>query len=82
MELCCGQRNGLHSLSKLGFTRLAGVDLSAALIYHLKTLPDDLQQTLSEAARVLRDNGAFVVVEPLVNYFLGLCPYSMSKQDR
>ena len=48
----------------------------------LKTLPDDLQQTLLEAARVLKDNGAFFVVEPLVNYFLGLCPYSMSKQDR
>ena len=87
------------------FTRLAGVDLSAALIsqyrgtatlyacdcrqlpfddsskdilivqgglHHLKTLPDDLQRTLYEAARVLKDNGAFVVVEPLLTTFLAI----------
>jgi ubiquinone/menaquinone biosynthesis C-methylase UbiE len=39
-------------------------------LHHLKTLPDDLQQTLSEAARVLRDNGVFVVVEPWLTTFL------------
>lgn len=103
VELCCGRGNGLQALSRLGFTRLAGVDLSAALIsqykgpatlyvcdcrqlpfdesskdivivqgglHHLKTLPDDLQRTLSEAARVLKDNGAFVVVEPWLTPFL------------
>src|SRR5262245_8938670 len=32
VELCCGRANGLHALSKLGFTRLAGVDLSASLL--------------------------------------------------
>ena len=50
-------------------------------LHHLKTLPDDLQQTFSEAARVLRDNGTFVVVEPWLT-ILGLCPYSMSKKNR
>jgi len=87
----------LHALSRLGFTRLEGVDLSAALVaryqgpaklyvgeyknlpfdngskdivivqgglHHLKRLPEDLEQTLSEAARVLRDDGRFVAVEP------------------
>jgi ubiquinone/menaquinone biosynthesis C-methylase UbiE len=39
-------------------------------LHHLKTLPDDLQRTLSEAARVLKDNGAFVVVEPWLTTFL------------
>ncbi|MEX0802184.1 MAG: class I SAM-dependent methyltransferase [Candidatus Binatia bacterium] len=103
LELCCGRGNGLQALRGLGFTRLTGIDLSAALVsqyegtanlyvcdcrklpfddrskdivivqgglHHLKTLPDDLQQTLSEAARVLRDNGAFVVVEPWLTTFL------------
>jgi ubiquinone/menaquinone biosynthesis C-methylase UbiE len=103
VELCCGRGNGLQALSRLGFTRLAGVDLSAALIsqykgpatlyvcdcrqlpfdesskdivivqgglHHLKTLPDDLQRTLSEAARVLKDNSAFVEVEPWLTPFL------------
>jgi SAM-dependent methyltransferase len=36
VELCCGRGNGLHALSQLGFTRLAGVDLSASLIAHYK----------------------------------------------
>jgi SAM-dependent methyltransferase len=39
-------------------------------LHHLKTLPDDLQRTLSEAARVLKDNGAFVVIEPWLTNFL------------
>jgi ubiquinone/menaquinone biosynthesis C-methylase UbiE len=103
LEICCGRGNGLQALSALGFSRLAGIDLSAALIaqykgtanlyvgdcrnlpfcdrskdivivqgglHHLKTLPTDLQQTLFEAARVLKDNGAFVVVEPWLTTFL------------
>ena len=32
VELFCGRGNGLHALNALGFTRLEGVDLSAALI--------------------------------------------------
>jgi ubiquinone/menaquinone biosynthesis C-methylase UbiE len=39
-------------------------------LHHLKTLPDDLEQTLSEAARVLRDDGRFVAVEPWLTPFL------------
>jgi ubiquinone/menaquinone biosynthesis C-methylase UbiE len=102
-ELCCGRGNGLHALSKLGFTRFVGVDLSASLLaqytgqatlyacdcrrllfddrsrdivivqgglHHLMTLPDDLEQTLSEIHRVLRDDGLIVVVEPWLTPFL------------
>jgi len=32
VELFCGRGNGLHALSRLGFTRLEGVDLSSRLI--------------------------------------------------
>jgi len=32
LELFCGRGTGLHALSKLGFTRLAGADLSASLL--------------------------------------------------
>jgi len=103
VELFYGRRNGIHALSRLGFTRLEGVDLSAALVaryqgpaklyvgdcrslpfnngskdivivhgglHHLKKRPDDLEQTLSEAARVLRDEGRFVAVEPWLTPFL------------
>jgi ubiquinone/menaquinone biosynthesis C-methylase UbiE len=110
VELCCGRGNGLHALSQLGFTRLAGVDLSASLVaqyngsatlyvcdcrhlpfdtkskdivivqgglHHLKSFPDDLEKTLSETCRVLRDDGLFVVVEPWLTPFLsavhGVC---------
>jgi SAM-dependent methyltransferase len=110
VELFCGRGNGLHALSRFGFTGLAGVDLSTSLVsqyegpaklyvcdcrrlpfsteskdivivqgglHHLKNLPDDLEQTLSEAARVLRDNGLFVAIEPWPTPFLtfvhGLC---------
>jgi len=102
-ELFCGRGNGLHALHTLGFTRLAGVDLSEALLatytgpvpcyvtdcrqlpfascskdivivqgglHHLSTLPDDLEQTLLETKRVLRDGGRFVVVEPWLTPFL------------
>jgi ubiquinone/menaquinone biosynthesis C-methylase UbiE len=105
VELCCGRGNGLHALSQLGFTRLAGVDLSASLVaqykgsatlyvgdcrqlpfetqskdivivqgglHHLKNVPDDLEKTLSETSRVLRDDGLCVVVEPWLTPFLSL----------
>jgi hypothetical protein len=39
-------------------------------LHHRKTFPDDLHRTLSEAARVLKDNGAFVVVELWLTTFL------------
>jgi ubiquinone/menaquinone biosynthesis C-methylase UbiE len=32
VELFCGRGNGLHALRRLGFTRIEGVDLSAALL--------------------------------------------------
>lgn len=32
VELFCGRGNGLHALARLGFTRLVGVDRSAALV--------------------------------------------------
>jgi len=32
VELFCGRGNGLHALEGLGFTRIEGVDLSAALV--------------------------------------------------
>jgi ubiquinone/menaquinone biosynthesis C-methylase UbiE len=103
VELCCGRGNGLNALSQLGFTRLAGVDLSASLaaqykgpatlyvcdcrqlpfdnqskdivivqggLHHLKNFPEDLEKTLSEAWRVLRDDGLCVVVEPWLTPFL------------
>jgi SAM-dependent methyltransferase len=103
VELFCGRGNGLHALSKLGFTQIEGVDLSASLLtqytgpaklhigdcrqlsfddcskdiviiqgglHHLLTLPDDLEQILSEAHRVLREHGLFVVVEPWLTPFL------------
>ncbi|MCS6850283.1 MAG: methyltransferase domain-containing protein [Gemmataceae bacterium] len=36
VELCCGRGNGLHALSRLGFTHVEGVDLSPRLLarYH------------------------------------------------
>ncbi len=41
-------------------------------LHHLPSLPDDLEQTLSEARRVLKDNGRIVVVEPWLTPFLSL----------
>ncbi len=32
VELFCGRGNGLHALSRLGFQRLEGVDLSESLL--------------------------------------------------
>ena len=105
VELCCGRGNGLHALNQLGFTRLAGVDLSASLVrqyegpatlyvcdcrqlpfdsqskdivivqgglHHLKSFPEDLEKTLSETCRVLRDNGVCVIVEPWSTPFLNV----------
>jgi ubiquinone/menaquinone biosynthesis C-methylase UbiE len=39
-------------------------------LHHLITLPEDLDQTLSETHRVLRDNGLIVIVEPWLTPFL------------
>jgi SAM-dependent methyltransferase len=103
VELFCGRGNGLHALSRLGFNRVEGVDLSPSLLahytgpaalrqgdcrrlpyesaskdilvvqgglHHLESLPDDLELVLSEARRVLRPGGRFVVVEPWLTPFL------------
>lgn len=39
-------------------------------LHHLERLPDDLERTLSEARRILRPGGRFVVVEPWLTPFL------------
>jgi SAM-dependent methyltransferase len=103
VELFCGRGNGLHALSRLGFRRIEGIDLSPTLIsqysgqarchvgdcrrlpfesdskdilivqgglHHLLSLPGDLEETLSEARRVLRRDGLFVAVEPWLTPFL------------
>jgi len=103
LEVFCGRGNGLTALSQMGFTNLAGVDLSADLLaqyrggaqtyvcdarelslpddsqdvviiqgglHHLPTLPDDLAQSIAQAARVLRADGRLVIVEPWDTPFL------------
>ena len=103
VELFCGRGNGLHALSRLGFSRLEGVDLSASLLaqyagpgkchvhdcrhlpfdngskdivivqgglHHLATIPDDLEQSLREINRVLKEDGLLVIVEPWLTPFL------------
>ena len=105
VELFCGHGNGLHALTRLGFTRLEGVDLSAGLLaeytgpakcyvsdcrslpfpnrsrniavingglHHLPKLPEDLERTLSEVHRVLREEGQLAIVEPWLTPFLTL----------
>lgn len=41
-------------------------------LHHLPALPEDLDKTLSEVQRVLREGGRLVVVEPWLTPFLGL----------
>ena len=41
-------------------------------LHHLPALPGDLDQTLSEAERVLTDDGLLVVVEPWATLFLSV----------
>jgi SAM-dependent methyltransferase len=41
-------------------------------LHHLPALPEDLDQVLAEASRVLRDNGLLLVVEPWLTPFLSL----------
>lgn len=41
-------------------------------LHHLARLPDDLEQVLAEAVRVLRPQGRLVVVEPWLTPFLSL----------
>ena len=105
VELFCGHGNGLHALTRLGFSRLEGIDLSVALLaeytgpakcyvsdcrslpfpsksrdivvingglHHLPKLPEDLEQTLSEVHRVLREQGKLAIVEPWLTPFLSL----------
>ena len=53
-------------------TRSKDIVIIQGGLHHLKTLPYDLEQTLSEAARVLRDGGLFVAIEPWQTPFLAL----------
>jgi len=39
-------------------------------LHHLSQLPEDLERTLAEVHRVLRDDGIFIVVEPWLTPFL------------
>jgi ubiquinone/menaquinone biosynthesis C-methylase UbiE len=39
-------------------------------LHHLPVLPEDLDQTLAEAERVLKDDGLLVVIEPWATFFL------------
>jgi SAM-dependent methyltransferase len=39
-------------------------------LHHLPTLPEDLDQTLAEAERVLKDDGLLIVIEPWATLFL------------
>lgn len=39
-------------------------------LHHLQQLPDDLDQTLFEVARILRENGLVLIVEPWLTPFL------------
>ena len=39
-------------------------------LHHLPVLPDDLERTLSEVQRVLRDRGLTVIIEPWMTLFL------------
>jgi ubiquinone/menaquinone biosynthesis C-methylase UbiE len=41
-------------------------------LHHLPVLPDDLDRALAEGARVLKDNGLLVVVEPWATPFLSM----------
>ena len=41
-------------------------------LHHLPVLPDDLERTLAEIHRVLRDGGLVVIVEPWMTPFLAL----------
>lgn len=41
-------------------------------LHHLEELPQDLERTLAEVRRVLRDGGLFVAVEPWATPFLSL----------
>jgi ubiquinone/menaquinone biosynthesis C-methylase UbiE len=51
-------------------TRSKDIVIIQGGLHHLKTLPYDLEQTLSEAARVLRDTGLFIAIEPWLTPFL------------
>jgi len=53
-------------------------------LHHLQSLPDDLEQTLSEANRVLREGGLLVLVEPWLTPFLSfvhaVCRRSLARR--
>lgn len=53
-------------------TRSKDVVIIQGGLHHLKKIPKDLEQTLSEAARVLRDGGLVVAIEPWLTPFLVL----------
>jgi hypothetical protein len=54
-------------------------------LHHLKSFPDDLEKTLSETCRVLRDDGLCVVVEPwwltpFLGFVRGVCGNKIARR--
>lgn len=48
-------------------------------LHHLPIIPDDLDQTLSEVRRVLRNDGKFILVEPWLTPFLQVIHFLSEK---
>jgi ubiquinone/menaquinone biosynthesis C-methylase UbiE len=48
-------------------------------LHHLPKLPEDLERTLAEAARVLRPGGRFVAVEPWLTPFLRCAHFACNR---
>lgn len=49
-------------------------------LHHLLKLPEDLDQTLAEVRRVLKDDGRFLVVEPWLTPFLSFVHFICEKK--
>jgi hypothetical protein len=75
VELFCGRGSGLRALDQLGFTQAEGLKdilIVQGGLHHLPVLPEDLDQVLAAAARVLKDDGLLILVEPWPTPFLSL----------
>jgi len=53
-------------------TRSKDIVIVQGGLHHLKRLPQDLEQTLAEISRVLREHGRLAVVEPWLTPFLAM----------
>ena len=50
-------------------------------LHHLPVLPDDLDRVLAEGARVLRENGLLLLIEPWVTLFLSMTHAALSEPN-